>query len=63
MLGLLAMLEGGRTRTAARVLADLLDDRTLLPAADVLVRWADRTEPANTCAERDSDWPVSGKEE
>jgi hypothetical protein len=50
-------------RLRARALADLLDDRTLLPAAEGLVRWADRTEPANTCAERDSDWLVSGKEE
>jgi len=41
VLGLLAMLEGRRARTAARALADLLDNRTLLPAAEVLVRWAD----------------------
>jgi hypothetical protein len=26
-------------------------------------RWADRTEPATTCAERDLDWPVFGKEQ
>lgn len=41
VLGLLAMLEGRRARTAAQALADLLDDRTLMPAAEVLVRWAD----------------------
>ncbi|HYM64676.1 MAG TPA: hypothetical protein VES61_08350, partial [Gaiellaceae bacterium] len=38
VLGLLAMLEGRRARTAAQALADLLDDRTLMPAAEVLVR-------------------------
>ena len=58
MLGLLAMLEGRRAKPAAQALASFLDSRTLLPAAEVLVRWADRTEPASTCAERDSDWPV-----
>ena len=41
VLGLLAMLEGRRARTAARALAELLGSRTLLPAAEVLVRWAD----------------------
>jgi len=41
VLGLLAMLEGRRARTAARALAGLLDNRTLLPAAEVLVRWAE----------------------
>jgi len=45
VLGLLAMLEGRRARTAARAVADLLDNRTLLPAAEVLVRWADRPLP------------------
>jgi hypothetical protein len=42
VLGLLAMLEGRRPRTAARALAELLGSRTLLPAAEVLVRWAAR---------------------
>jgi len=41
VLGLLAMLEGRRAKSAARALADLLDSRTLLPAAEVLVRWTD----------------------
>jgi hypothetical protein len=41
VLGLLAMLEGRRDRTAASALADLLDNRTLLPAAETLMRWAD----------------------
>jgi hypothetical protein len=41
VLGLLGMLEGRRARTAARALAGLLESRTLLPAADVLMRWAD----------------------
>ncbi|MGI8607236.1 MAG: hypothetical protein ACR2L0_08830 [Gaiellaceae bacterium] len=40
VLGLLAMLEGRRARSAARALADLLDTRALMPAAEVLVRWA-----------------------
>ena len=42
VLGLLAMLEGGRARPAAQALAGLLDSRTLLPAAEVLVRWANQ---------------------
>lgn len=42
VLGLLAMLEGRRARAAARALAGFLDNRPLLPAAEVLVRWADR---------------------
>jgi hypothetical protein len=42
VLGLLAMLEGQRARPAARALAELLGSRRLLPAAEVLVRWADR---------------------
>jgi hypothetical protein len=41
VLGLLAMLEGHRAKPAAQALAGLLDSRTLLPAAEVLVRWAD----------------------
>jgi hypothetical protein len=41
VLGLLAMLEGRRARPAAQALAGPLDSRTLLPAAEVLVRWAD----------------------
>jgi hypothetical protein len=41
VLGLLAMLEGRRARTAAQALAGLLGSRTLLPAAEVLVRWAE----------------------
>ena len=43
VLGLLAMLDGRRARTAAQALAGLLDSRTLLPAAEVLVKWADQT--------------------
>jgi hypothetical protein len=43
VLGLLAMLEGRRARPAADALAGLLESRTLLPAAEVLVRWAHRT--------------------
>ena len=39
MLGLLAVLEGRRATTAAQGLADLLDSRTLLPVAELLVRW------------------------
>jgi hypothetical protein len=42
VLGLLAMLEGRRAKPAAQALAGLLDSRTLLPAAEVLVRWAER---------------------
>jgi hypothetical protein len=41
VLGLLAMLEGRRARTAAQALAGLLESRTLLPGAEVLVRWAE----------------------
>jgi hypothetical protein len=41
VLGLLAMLEGRRAKPAAQALAGLLASRTLLPAAEVLVRWAD----------------------
>jgi hypothetical protein len=41
VLGLLAMLEGRRAKPAAQALAGLLDSRTLLPAAEVLMRWAD----------------------
>ena len=37
MLGLLAMLEGQRGKPAAQALAGLLDSRTLLRAAEVLV--------------------------
>ena len=40
MLGLLAMLQGRRAKPA-QALAGLLDSRTLLPAAEVLMRWAD----------------------
>jgi hypothetical protein len=43
VLGLLAMLDGVRAGTAAQALAGLLDSRTLLPAAEVLMRWAERT--------------------
>jgi hypothetical protein len=42
VLGLLAMLEGRRAKPAAQALAGLLNSRTLLPAAEVLMRWADR---------------------
>jgi hypothetical protein len=41
VLGLLAMLDGRRGKTAAQALAGLLNTRTLLPAAGALVRWAD----------------------
>jgi hypothetical protein len=44
VLGLLAMLEGRRAKPAAQTLAGLLNSRTLLPAAEVLVRWADRAD-------------------
>jgi hypothetical protein len=44
VLGLLAMLEGRRAKPAAQALAGLLDSRTLLPAAEVLVRWADNAD-------------------
>ena len=37
VLGLLAMLEGRRGKPAAQALSGLLDSRTLLPAAEVLV--------------------------
>jgi hypothetical protein len=40
VLGLLAMLEGRRAKPAAQALAGLLNSRTLLPAAEVLIRWA-----------------------
>jgi hypothetical protein len=42
VLGLLAMLDGRRAETAAQALAGLLNSRTLLPASEVLMRWADR---------------------
>jgi hypothetical protein len=45
VLGLLAMLEGRRARPAAQALAGLLDSRTLLPAAEVLMRWAGDERP------------------
>jgi hypothetical protein len=41
VLGVLAMLEGRRAKPAAHALAGLLDSRTLLPAAEVLLRWAE----------------------
>jgi hypothetical protein len=44
VLGLLAMLEGRRANAAAQALAGLLDSRTLLPAAEVLMRWADHAD-------------------
>jgi hypothetical protein len=40
VLGLLAMLDGGRAKPAAEALANLLGSRRLLPAAEVLVSWA-----------------------
>jgi hypothetical protein len=43
VLGLLAMLDGHRAKPAAEALAGLLDSRTLLPAAEALMRWAART--------------------
>ena len=45
VLGLLAMLEGPRANPAAQGLAGLLDSRTLLPAAEVLMRWAAAAAP------------------
>jgi hypothetical protein len=47
VLGLLAMLEGRRAKPAAQALAGLLDSRTLLPAAEVLIRWANGAEVPN----------------
>jgi hypothetical protein len=41
VLGLLAMLEGRQGKPAAQALAGLLGSRTLFPAAEVLMRWAD----------------------
>ncbi len=41
MLRLLGMLEGRRARPAAQALAGLLGSRTLLPAAEVLMRWTE----------------------
>ena len=43
VLGLLAMLDGRRGKTAAQALAGLLNSRTLLPASEVLMRWADKS--------------------
>jgi hypothetical protein len=45
VLGVLAMLEGRRAKAAAQALAGLLDSRTLLPASEVLVRWAAAQSP------------------
>lgn len=42
VLELLVMLEGRPARPAAHSLAGLLDSRTLLPAGEVLVRWANK---------------------
>ena len=42
VLGLLSMLDGRRGKTAARALAGLLESRTLLPASEILMRWAER---------------------
>jgi hypothetical protein len=42
VLGLLAMLDGRRAKPAAQALAGLLGSRTLLPASEVLVRWAEQ---------------------
>jgi hypothetical protein len=47
VLGLLAMLEGRRAKPAAQALAGLLNSRTLLPAAEVLIRWANGAEAPN----------------
>jgi hypothetical protein len=44
VLGLLAMLDGRRAETAAQALAGLLNSRRLLPASEVLVRWAVRAD-------------------
>jgi hypothetical protein len=52
VLGLLAMLEGRRAKPAAQALAGLLDSRTLLPAAEVLVRWADNGNQRSRPGER-----------
>jgi hypothetical protein len=43
VLGLLAMLEGRRAKLAAQALAGIFDSRTLLPAAELLMRWAEGT--------------------
>jgi hypothetical protein len=46
-LGLLAGLRGSRARDAAHALASLVGtNRTLLPVAEVLGRWAERGSPA-----------------
>jgi hypothetical protein len=47
VLGLLAMFEGRRAKPAAQALAGLLNSRTLLPAAEVLIRWANGAEAPN----------------
>jgi hypothetical protein len=41
VLGLLAMPKAGEGKPAAQALAGLFHSRTLLPAAEVLIRWAD----------------------
>ena len=41
VLGLLAMLDGRRATDAAQTLAGLVGSRRLLPAAEVLMRWAE----------------------
>jgi hypothetical protein len=41
VLGLLAMLDGRRATDAAQALAGLVGSRRLLPAAEVLMRWAE----------------------
>lgn len=49
MLGLLAMLDGRQATDAAQALAGLVGSRRLLPAAEVLMRWAEnRSEPKPT---------------
>jgi hypothetical protein len=52
VLGLLAMLDGHRAKPAAVAFAGLLDSRTLLPASEVLMRWADSTDQASSAAGR-----------
>jgi hypothetical protein len=43
VLGLSAMLEGRQLSQGLELLRGLLDSRTLLPPAEVLMRWRGRT--------------------
>jgi hypothetical protein len=52
VLGLLAMLDGLRAKLAAQALAGLIDTRTLVPAAEALMRWADPSVDAKAGSDR-----------